>query len=48
MRDNLIDAVDWAIAQGIADPKRGGYGGYSALAAAASTPGVCCIVICIT
>jgi dipeptidyl aminopeptidase/acylaminoacyl peptidase len=36
MHDDLIDAVDWAIAQGIADPARvaimgGSYGGYSAL-----------------
>jgi dipeptidyl aminopeptidase/acylaminoacyl peptidase len=36
MHDDLIDAVDWAIAQGIADPARvaimgTSYGGYSAL-----------------
>lgn len=50
MHDDLIDAVDWAIAQGIADPKRvgffgGSYGGYSALVAATRTPDVfACIV----
>ena len=43
MHDDLIDAVDWAVAQGIADPKRvgffgGSYGGYSALMAATKTP----------
>jgi dipeptidyl aminopeptidase/acylaminoacyl peptidase len=43
MHDDLIDAVNWAIAQGIADPKRVGffgasYGGYSALTAATKTP----------
>ncbi len=50
MHDDLIDAVDWAIGQGIADPKRvgffgGSYGGYSALTAATRTPEVfACIV----
>jgi len=50
MHDDLIDAVDWAVAQGIADPKRvgffgGSYGGYSALMAATKTPDVfACIV----
>jgi dipeptidyl aminopeptidase/acylaminoacyl peptidase len=43
MHDDLIDAVNWAIAEGIADPKRVGffgasYGGYSALTAATRTP----------
>jgi dipeptidyl aminopeptidase/acylaminoacyl peptidase len=43
MHDDLIDALDWAIAQGIADPARvgffgGSYGGYSALMAATKTP----------
>jgi dipeptidyl aminopeptidase/acylaminoacyl peptidase len=43
MHDDLIDALDWAIAQGIADPDRVGffgasYGGYSALMAATKTP----------
>jgi dipeptidyl aminopeptidase/acylaminoacyl peptidase len=50
MHDDLIDAVDWAVGQGIADPKRVGfygasYGGYSALTAATRTPEVfACIV----
>ena len=43
MHDDLIDAVDWAIAQGHADPKKvaifgGSYGGYSALAGVTFTP----------
>jgi dipeptidyl aminopeptidase/acylaminoacyl peptidase len=50
MHDDLIDAVDWAVGQGIADPGRigffgGSYGGYSALTAATKTPEVfACIV----
>jgi dipeptidyl aminopeptidase/acylaminoacyl peptidase len=50
MHDDLIDSVDWAVGQGIADPKRvgffgGSYGGYSALTAATKTPEVfACIV----
>jgi dipeptidyl aminopeptidase/acylaminoacyl peptidase len=50
MHDDLIDSVDWAIAQNVADPKRvgffgGSYGGYSALMAATKTPDVfACIV----
>ncbi len=43
MHDDLIDAAKWAIAEGVADPKRiatfgGSYGGYAALASAAFTP----------
>ena len=43
MHDDLIDAVDWAIAQGIADPARvaimgKSYGGYSALVGVTFTP----------
>jgi dipeptidyl aminopeptidase/acylaminoacyl peptidase len=43
MHDDLIDAVDWAAAQGIADPARvaimgGSYGGYSALVGLTFTP----------
>ena len=43
MHDDLLDAVDWAVKQGIADPKRvaimgGSYGGYAALAAVTVTP----------
>jgi len=50
MHDDLIDAVGWAVARGIADPKRvcaygASYGGYSALVAATKTPEVfACIV----
>lgn len=50
MHDDLIDAVDWAVGQGFADPARvgffgGSYGGYSALTAATRTPEVfACIV----
>ena len=43
MHDDLIDAVNWAVKQGIADPKKvaimgGSYGGYAALAAVTFTP----------
>jgi prolyl oligopeptidase PreP (S9A serine peptidase family) len=43
MHDDLIDALDWAVVEGIADPQRVGffgasYGGYSALMAATKTP----------
>jgi len=43
MHDDLIDAVDWAVKEGYADPKRvaiygGSYGGYSALAGVTFTP----------
>ncbi len=43
MHDDLIDTLDWALANGLADPKRvgflgGSYGGYSALIAATKTP----------
>jgi dipeptidyl aminopeptidase/acylaminoacyl peptidase len=43
MHDDLIDAVDWAVKQGYADPKRvaiygGSYGGYAALVGATFTP----------
>lgn len=43
MHDDLIDGLDWALAQGVADPDRvgffgGSYGGYSALMAATKTP----------
>jgi len=45
MHDDLIDAVHWAIKEGIADPERIGiygwsYGGYAALVGAAFTPDV--------
>jgi dipeptidyl aminopeptidase/acylaminoacyl peptidase len=43
MHDDLVDAVHWAIEEGIADPERvaiygGSYGGYAALAGATFTP----------
>jgi dipeptidyl aminopeptidase/acylaminoacyl peptidase len=43
MHDDLIDAVGWAIEQGIADPERvaiagGSYGGYATLAGLTFTP----------
>ena len=43
MHDDLIDAVDWAVQQGIADPRKvaiygGSYGGYAALAGLTFTP----------
>ena len=43
MQDDVTDAVKWAIAQGIADPKRvaiygASYGGYAAMAGVAFTP----------
>jgi len=50
MQDDLIDAVEWAVAAGYADRSRVGimgasYGGYAALMAAAKTPEVfACIV----
>ena len=43
MQDDLTDGVKWAIAQGLADPKRiaiigGSYGGYAALCGVTFTP----------
>ncbi|RJQ85574.1 S9 family peptidase [Amycolatopsis panacis] len=43
MHDDLIDAADWAVEQGYADPERiaihgGSYGGYSALVGVTVTP----------
>jgi dipeptidyl aminopeptidase/acylaminoacyl peptidase len=45
MHDDLIDGVDWAVAEGIADPERvgiygGSYGGYAALVGVTFTPDV--------
>lgn len=45
MHDDLIDAVEWAVANGIADRERvgifgGSYGGYAALAGVTFTPDV--------
>ncbi len=50
MHDDLIDAVDWAVQQGYADPKRvaifgGSYGGYAALVGAAFTPDIFCCAV---
>ena len=47
MHDDLLDAVEWAIKQGIADRSRiaimgGSYGGYATLAGLAFTPEVFC------
>lgn len=43
MHDDLLDAVDWAVQEGIADPKRvaitgGSYGGYATLVGLTFTP----------
>ncbi len=43
MHDDLLDAVDWAVARGYADPDRvgiygGSYGGYAALLGITATP----------
>ncbi|HKI95479.1 MAG TPA: S9 family peptidase [Gemmatimonadales bacterium] len=43
MHDDLVDAVQWAVKEGIADPERvaiygGSYGGYAALVGATFTP----------
>ncbi len=50
MHDDLIDAVNWAVLQGIADPKKiaifgGSYGGYAALVGATFTPDVFCCAV---
>jgi len=50
MHNDLLDAVDWVVGQGIADPARiaiygHSYGGYAALAAATFTPDVFCCAI---
>jgi dipeptidyl aminopeptidase/acylaminoacyl peptidase len=50
MHDDLIDAVAWAIREGIADPARvaimgGSYGGYAALVGAAFTPETFCCAV---
>ena len=43
MHDDLVDAVGWAVEEGVADPDRvaiygGSYGGYAALVGATFTP----------
>lgn len=50
MHLDLLDAVNWAVAKGYADPKRvaiygGSYGGYAALVGATFTPDVFCCAI---
>lgn len=50
MQDDPTDAVKWAIAQGLADPRRvvisgASYGGYAALAGVAFTPDLYCCAI---
>jgi len=50
MHDDLLDAVQYAVGQGWADPARvaiygGSYGGYAALAGAAFSPGVFCCAV---
>ncbi|GHO47040.1 S9 family peptidase [Ktedonospora formicarum] len=50
MHDDLVDAVHWAIEQGIADPKKvaiygGSYGGYAALVGATFTPDLFCCAV---
>ncbi|HZR38691.1 MAG TPA: S9 family peptidase [Ktedonobacteraceae bacterium] len=50
MHNDLIDGVNWAIQQGIADPKKvaiygGSYGGYAALVGATFTPDVFCCAV---
>jgi dipeptidyl aminopeptidase/acylaminoacyl peptidase len=50
MHDDLIDGVNWAIDEGIADPERiaiygGSYGGYAALVGATFTPDVFCCAV---
>jgi dipeptidyl aminopeptidase/acylaminoacyl peptidase len=50
IHDDLIDAVNWAIDEGIADPDRiaiygGSFGGYAALVGATFTPDVFCCAV---
>jgi dipeptidyl aminopeptidase/acylaminoacyl peptidase len=50
MQDDLTDGVNWAIAQGIADPDRvaiygASYGGYAALIGAMLTPDLYCCAV---
>ncbi len=50
MHNDLVDAVNWAVQQGIADPKRiaiygGSYGGYAALVGATFTPDLFCCAV---
>ena len=50
MHDDLVDAVKWAVDQGIADPDKvgiygGSYGGYAALVGATFTPDLFCCAV---
>lgn len=50
MHHDLVDGVQWAIDQGIADPKKvaifgGSYGGYAALVGATFTPDLFCCAV---
>jgi dipeptidyl aminopeptidase/acylaminoacyl peptidase len=50
MHDDLVDAVEWAVGRGLADPKRvaiygGSYGGYAALVGATFTPELFCCAV---
>ena len=50
MHDDLVDAVQWVVDQGYADPAKvaiygGSYGGYAALVGAAFTPDVFCCAV---
>lgn len=50
MHNDLLDAVNWAVDHGIADPKKvaiygGSYGGYAALFGATFTPDVFCCAV---
>jgi dipeptidyl aminopeptidase/acylaminoacyl peptidase len=50
MHDDLIDAVDWVVAQGYTDPAKiaiygGSYGGFAALTGATATPDLFCCAV---
>ena len=50
MHDDLVDAVQWVVEQGYADPERvaiygGSYGGYAALVGATFTPDLFCCAV---
>jgi RNA polymerase sigma factor (sigma-70 family) len=52
MQDDLVDAVQWAVDNNIADPRKiaiygTGYGGYTALAGATFTPDLFCCAVAI-
>lgn len=50
MQNDLVDGVNWAVEQGIADPKKlaiygGSYGGYASLVGATFTPDLFCCAV---